>query len=117
MGLIEQIRAKDFKYWNLKDADTLDSRFDEVQKGDWTICFNDQKLNVFSGRYIDEKMVSLTRGVIYQILDKKINRERLNASSKSKCLEKCSAIRDNGIAFCVPEELFFKSISYSLFEP
>jgi hypothetical protein len=74
MGLIEQIRAKNFKYWDLRDADTLSNRFDEVQSGDWTICFNDNKYNPFTRRYEEgEKMTTLTCGVLYKVLDKKIN--------------------------------------------
>lgn len=74
MSLIEQIRDKNFKYWELKDSDTLCQRFDEVQNDDWTICFNDNKYNPFTRRYNDgEKMTTLTCGVLYKVLDKKIN--------------------------------------------
>jgi hypothetical protein len=74
MGLIEQIRDKNFKYWDLKDADTLAERFDEIQSEDWTICFNDNKYNIYTRLYeVGDKMSTLTCGVLYKVLEKKIN--------------------------------------------
>jgi hypothetical protein len=71
MGLIEQIRSEGFQYWQIKSADTLAKRFDEVAVGDWTICFNDNKYNPFSRSYEKEKTATFTCGVLYQVLDKK----------------------------------------------
>jgi hypothetical protein len=74
MGLIEQIRDENFHYQDLKDVDTLRERFDEIEIGDWTICFNDRKINPYNHRYTDEKMETLSRGVLYKVLDKTINK-------------------------------------------
>lgn len=68
MGLIEQIRSEDFKWWNLQDCDTLKERYDEIEINDWTICFNDRHFDYFRRRYDpDQKMTTLTRGVLYKV--------------------------------------------------
>ena len=73
MGLIEQIRAEGFRYWQLSEADSLDERFNEIEILDWTICYNDEKYNIWSHEFVGGKMETLTRGKLYQVLDKKVN--------------------------------------------
>jgi len=73
MGLIQQIRDPNFNYRSLKNADTLRQRFDEVDVGDWTICYNDHKMNPFSRRYEKEKVKTFSVGTLYKVLGKKIN--------------------------------------------
>lgn len=75
MGLIEEIRSENFQWWNLKDCDTLGERFDDIEIMDWTICFNDRQYDYFRKRYKnDEKMTTLTRGILYQVLEKGVKK-------------------------------------------
>ena len=71
-NLIQQIRSKDFSYRDIDDKDLLYNHFDNLQIGDFTICFNDEKLDFWSQEFTGEKMETLTKGNIYEILDKKI---------------------------------------------
>jgi len=72
LSLIDEIRSKDFNFRNLDDSKMLYHHYDNLDIGDFTICFNDEKLDFWSQQYNGEKMSTLTRGKIYQILDKKI---------------------------------------------
>lgn len=71
---IIRLVCENFIFRSLKNADTLGERFDEVEIGDWTICYNDHKMNPFSRRYeIDEKVKTFSVGTLYKVLGKKIN--------------------------------------------
>ena len=71
-SLIDEIRSKDFDCNGLDSSKLLINHFDNLNNGDFTICFNDKKLDFWSQHFSDEKMATLTRGKIYEILDTKI---------------------------------------------
>jgi len=73
MTLIDEIRSKDFNFRNMDDSKMLYHYYDNLDIGDFTICFNDEKLDFWSQDYSGEKMATLTKGKIYKILDKKLN--------------------------------------------
>jgi hypothetical protein len=70
--IINEIRSKDFKWNQLDESKKLYKHFDSLQNGDFTICFNDCKLDFWSQSFVTEKLSTLTKGNIYKILDKKI---------------------------------------------
>jgi len=70
--LIQQIRSKNFSHRDINEEDLLINHFDNLDKGDFTICFNDEKLDFWTQDFTGEKMATLTKGNIYKILDKKI---------------------------------------------
>jgi hypothetical protein len=70
--IISEIRSKDFKWNQLDESKKLYKHFDSLQNGDFTICFNDCKLDFWSQSFVTEKLSTLTKGNIYKIIDKKI---------------------------------------------
>jgi len=72
--IISEIRSKKFKWQKLDESKKLYKHFDNLQNGDFTICFNDCKLDFWSQQFDEnEKLSTLTKGNIYKILDKKVS--------------------------------------------
>jgi hypothetical protein len=90
-NIIDEIRRPGFKYHEVDWKDTVDYHWDNISEGDYTICFNDKKLDFWSQDFSDEKMATLTQGKIYQILGKKL-KDNVR-SGEDKCIQ---IINDKG---------------------